>query len=230
MTTIPQGWLLSTPSLPLVWVLNQVRVAGAVEFDDAVALTERFQPDLPYRQLMVESDDTGARMEDRFRAQRWRVDCEVTMVLASGPDRRVDPSLVYEPPAEAVLELLRRWNAEGHGHTPTADEQEQLTDYWLREFRAREARLLGVRGRDGALAAVTMLYSDGVTAQVENVYTVPEERGRGFARALVSRAIELAAERDHALTFIVADEFDWPKGLYARLGFEPAGRTWAFHG
>jgi GNAT superfamily N-acetyltransferase len=221
---------MSTPSLPLVWVLNQVRVAGAVEFDDAVALTERHQPDLPYRQLMVESDQTGARMEDLFRAARWRVDCEVTMVLASGPDRKVDTNLVDEPAAEAVLELLRRWNAEGHGHTPTAAEQDQLTDYWLREFRAREARLLGARGRDGALAAVTMLYSDGATAQVENVYTVPEERGRGFGRALVSRAIELGVEGDHELTFIVADEFDWPKGLYARLGFEPAGRTWAFHG
>jgi GNAT superfamily N-acetyltransferase len=230
VATIPHGWLISTPSLPLVWVLNQVRVAGAVEFDDAVSLTERHQPGLPYRQLMVESDETGARMEDRFRANRWRVDCEVTMVLASGPDRRVDTSFVYEPVAEAVLDLLRRWNAEGHGHTPTTDEQDQLTDYWLREFRARDARLLGVRGSSGALAAVTMLYSDGATAQVENVYTVPEERGRGFARALVSRAIELGAEGGHELTFIVADEFDWPKGLYARLGFEPCGRTWAFHG
>ena len=75
-----------------------------------------------------------------------------------------------------------------------------------------------------------MLYSDGTTAEVENVYTAPEERGRGFARALVSRAVQLGVDGGHELTFIVADDFDWPKRLYARLGFEPAGRTWSFHG
>jgi GNAT superfamily N-acetyltransferase len=230
VTPISEGWLIRTPSLPLVWALNQVRIAGAIEFDDAVSLTGRHQRELPYRQLMVESDETGARMEDRFRASRWRVDCEVTMVLVSGPDRRVQTDAVFEPSAEPVLELLRRWNAEDQSHAPTAEEQDQLSEYWQQEFRARDARLLGVRGRSGALAAVTMLYSDGETAQVENVYTAPEERGQGFARALVSRAVELGAEGGHELTFIVADDYDWPKLLYARLGFEPVGRTWAFHG
>jgi GNAT superfamily N-acetyltransferase len=209
--------------------LNQVRLAGGVEFDDAVSLAERHQGQLPYRQLMVEDERSGARMEARFRAERWRVDCEVTMVLARGADRKVDTGIVCEPLEEAVLALLGRWSAEDADHTPTAEEQRQLGDYWKREFRARNARLLGVRGRSGELAAVAQLYSDGAVAQVENVYTAPEERGRGFARALVSRAIELAAEGEHELTFIVADDYDWPQLLYARLGFEPVGRSWAFH-
>jgi hypothetical protein len=34
---------------------------------------------------------------------------------------------------------------------------------------------------------------------------------------------------DPELLFIVADDNDWPKDLYARLGFEPVGRTRAFH-
>ena len=146
MTPIPEGWLISTRSLPLVWALNQVRVDGAIEFQDAVSLTDRHQRGLRYRQLMVERDETGAQLEDRLRAARWRVDCQVTMVLASGPDRRVPTSAVYEPPADAVLELLRRWNVEAQAGRPTADEQEQLTEYWLREFLARDARLLGIRG------------------------------------------------------------------------------------
>ena len=32
----------------------------------------------------------------------------------------------------------------------------------------------------------------------------------------------------HELIFIVADDDDWPKDLYARLGFDPIGRAWAF--
>jgi GNAT superfamily N-acetyltransferase len=220
--------VIRTPSLSLVWLLNQVRIARPIGFEEAVSLTERHQGELPYRQLMVEEAESGARMEISFRADQWRVDREVTMVLAGGPDRQVDTSVVSEPPIEPVLELLRRWNREGQGHTPTDEEQRQLTDYWELEFRARNARLLGVEGGSG-LAAVTQLYSDGRVAQVENVYTVPEERGRGFARALVTRAVELAVEGGHELIFIVADDLDWPKQLYARLGFEPAGRTWAFH-
>jgi GNAT superfamily N-acetyltransferase len=227
LVPIREGWLIRTPSLPLAWVLNQVRIARPIEFQEAISLAERYQGQLPYRQLMVDDDESGAQMEAHFRADHWRVDCEVTMVLAGGPDRFGDTSMVYEPPEDAVLELLRRWI--GEDHAPTAQEQRELTEYWKREFRARNARLLGVRGRSGELAAVTQLYSDGAVAQVENVYTAPEERGRGFARALVSRALELAAEGDHELTFIVADDYDWPKLLYARLGFEPVGRTWGFH-
>jgi hypothetical protein len=29
-------------------------------------------------------------------------------------------------------------------------------------------------------------------------------------------------------TFLVADDEDWPKELYARLGFEPIGRRYEF--
>ena len=50
-----------------------------------------------------------------------------------------------------------------------------------------------------------------------------------FARALVTRAVSLAREAGHELTFIVADDNDWPKQLYARIGFEPVGYAWLFH-
>jgi hypothetical protein len=33
------------------------------------------------------------------------------------------------------------------------------------------------------------------------------------------------ADRDE-LTFVVADEGDWPKDWYGRLGFEPVGRRY----
>ena len=50
-----------------------------------------------------------------------------------------------------------------------------------REIRALGDRLLGVRSGDGRLVAITKLRSDGLTAQVEDVYAAPEARGRGFA-------------------------------------------------
>ena len=118
---------------------------------------------------------------------------------------------------------------EGSAHQPSAQEERELARCWELEWRARTARLLGIRGRSGGLAAIALLYSDGVIAQVEDVYTVPEERGRGFARALVTRAVRLAREGGHELTFIVADDRGWPKHLYERLGFDAVGRSWSFH-
>ncbi len=67
------------------------------------------------------------------------------------------------------------------------------------------------------------------TAQLEDVYTAPEERGRGHARALVTHAVAEARQKDPDLIFIVADDNDWPKHLYGRIGFEPIGWTWSFH-
>jgi GNAT superfamily N-acetyltransferase len=229
VSDIPEGWLIRTRSLPLVWSLNQVRVSRPIEAGDAVALAERHLADLPYRQLLVEHEASGARLERELARQGWRVDREVTMRLARGRDREVDTSTVVEPPTEDVLELMTRWMREGSAHRPTAQEERELAQSWQLEWTARNAQLLGLRGQSGGLAAITMLYSDGAIAQVEDVYTVPEERGRGFARALVTRAVKLAGEGGHELTFIVADDRGWPKDLYSRLGFEPVGRIWSFH-
>jgi hypothetical protein len=41
---------------------------------------------------------------------------------------------------------------------------------------------------------------------------------------VTAAATRAALAGDAELTFIVADEDDWPKDLYARLGFVPLGR------
>jgi predicted GNAT family acetyltransferase len=66
-------------------------------------------------------------------------------------------------------------------------------------------------------------------AQIEDVFTAPEARRRGFARALITHAVQQALAGEHDLVFIVADDNGWPKQLYRRIGFEPIGRSWAFH-
>jgi predicted GNAT family acetyltransferase len=104
-----------------------------------------------------------------------------------------------------------------------------VIDATSREARARAATNLGIRDEAGELVAMTKLYSDGATAQVEDVYTMPAWRNRGCARRLITRAIALAHEARHDLVFIEADDNGWPKQLYARLGFDPVGRIGVFH-
>jgi GNAT superfamily N-acetyltransferase len=89
----------------------------------------------------------------------------------------------------------------------------------------------GVRDQAGTAAALTKLRADEAsgTGWVEDVYTLPAARGRGIARALVTHATNVAREKVLEFTFIVADDNDWPKQLYAKLGFRPVGHLWSFH-
>lgn len=223
---IEAGCVVSSPSLPAVWSLNQVRVALPLGFESLVELADEQLEGCRYLQIAVENQDTGPALEDAFRAAGWKTEREVHMILSGEPDRQVDTSIVTDAGEDEVAEVMRRWFAEDE---PNSDALGQLVDFSRREARACRDRLLGVRSSDGQLVAVGKLRSDGRIAQVEDVYTVPSARGRGFARAVVTRAVGLARDAGHDLIFIPADDNDWPKELYARIGFRPLGRLWQFH-
>ena len=92
--------------------------------------------------------------------------------------------------------------------------------------RAGNSRFFAVQV-DGRPVAAAQLNSDGRIAEVDDVATLPEFRRRGYASAVVLRAVEEALAAGHDLVFLVAEDEDWPKELYARLGFEAVGRTWS---
>ena len=227
MRPITPGWVARSQSLPMVWGLNHVRLTRPVTYAQALALAEEHLGDLPYRHLIVEHQPTAERLEAPFLADGWKVDREVMMVLARAPDRELDTDIAFEADGDEVARLMTRWVSEGE--QLSGDELAQVVECTRREARARRARQLGVANEDGVLVAMTKLYSDGRIAQVEDVYTTPGARGRGYARAMIGRALELARAARHELVFIVADDDGWPKELYARLGFDPVGRMLGFH-
>jgi ribosomal protein S18 acetylase RimI-like enzyme len=226
---IPGGWVARTGSLPAVWSLNHVRLSSPTSYEEAIAVCERHLGDLGYYQLYVDHEPSALTLAQTLGRQGWEVDVELHSVLVRAPDREADTSLVIEPDEDESVALMERWFAEDETLHLTAQSMRELLNYNTRTWRARDARRLGVRLDDGRLAAVTMLFPAGDVAQVEDVYTIPEARRCGYARALVTHATELARRGGHELTFIVADDNDWPKQLYAKLGFEPVGRTWLFH-
>jgi predicted GNAT family acetyltransferase len=81
---------------------------------------------------------------------------------------------------------------------------------------------------EGRVVSAAELYSDGRSAQVEDVATSPDNRGRGLASAVVLRAVEEAVASGHDFVFLIANDGSWPRELYARLGFETIGHTWSF--
>jgi GNAT superfamily N-acetyltransferase len=159
--------------------------------------------------------------------RRWLVERNVVMVLRrprTGSTRdglarevdaaaheRVDAATVREEPYGRDEEVVR-----------------QLVGMRAAMARAVPATRYFVGAIDGIDAAVTTLYSDGATAQVEDVATLRDHRRRGLARATLTMAIDAALEMGHELVFIVADDEDWPKDLYGRMGFDPVGRFWGF--
>jgi GNAT superfamily N-acetyltransferase len=224
---VSAGLVLRTPSLPAVWSANQLRITEPVGFDALLRLADEQLPQLGYVDIAEEDQVAGQALEPAFRAAGWKVERDVVMVLSEPPDRPADTSSVCEAGEDELMDLMDRWFAEDPG--PSARERIELVDYNRREAHVHGDRMLGVRSSDGQLVAITKLRSDGRTAQVEDVYTVPEARGRGYARALVSRAAELARDDGAGLTFIIADDNDWPRLLYRRIGFRPVGHVWHFH-
>ena len=81
---------------------------------------------------------------------------------------------------------------------------------------------------DGRIAGSCELYLEGDVAQIEDVNTLEEFRGRGVARNVVLRAAEEAARSGATFVFLFADEQDWPRHLYARLGFDEVGQSRLF--
>ena len=119
-------------------------------------------------------------------------------------------------------EIIREWQ-------PDADEKtvSEIVAAGALQLKAATSRVFGVV-EDGEVVSSAQLYSDGSTAQVEDVATLPAYRGRGHAKALVTRAVKEAVADNHEFIFLVADGDDWPKKLYNRLGFEEVGSRFAF--
>jgi ribosomal protein S18 acetylase RimI-like enzyme len=226
--TYPLGWGVRTPAFPFVWILNQLCITEPAELEDVVALADSHQGDLSFRHVHIEDELTGRRLGSQLTDTAWRLEREVLMVLEAPADRVVDTSRVVDLDEEQMLGLMRRWGLEERPQA-SADEVEQISEYNRREGKLWNERLIGALDGDGNPVSVTKFRSDSVIGWVEDVYTAPEARGQGHARMLVTYATEVLREGGHELVFIIADEDDWPKELYAKLGFQPVGLLHTIH-
>jgi ribosomal protein S18 acetylase RimI-like enzyme len=217
----PSGRAVFTDELPHRLDGNYLWVERYADPTELVAEAERHQR----RLIFVPDPEIGDRLAPWFEQEGWRVDRHVVMAQLRAPEREADLGLVQEL-REEELRPARRRVLSGH---PWATE-EVLDQIFAAKRLIGErvrARFLGVVV-DGEVVSYADLYQDGADAQVEDVGTLDEHRGRGYASAVVLAAIE-ASRRDGAeLVFLVADANDWPQELYRRLGFETVGNYTKF--
>ena len=227
MRSIEGGWLVRSLTFEKVWGLNQVRLKGPTEFEKCVALADECMSEFPFRHLVIEDGTAAAYLDDSFLAAGWKVEREVMMALDRPPDRGVDTSAVVELEEDQMVRLMELWALEEHvGIEP--ERLDQLMEYNRRVGRAWNENCFGIVESDGSPVAITKLRMNDASAWVEDVYTVPEARGRGYARTLVTHATAIARSGRKDLTFILADDDDWPKNLYSRIGFERVGQMRVF--
>lgn len=225
----PLGSAVFNDTLPLVWSLNTLRVDRTrTTAEEIAAEAERLQGEagLGHRRVVILDEAEGRELEEPFNALGWKTDAYLFMVPRREPNRRVDTSDVAEVEREALApirdSILREW-------LPEADEEV------VRQVREAD-RLMAAAGKarhfaavvDGIPVSSTDLYSDGRTAQIEDVGTLPDHRGQGHASAVVMRALEEARAMGHEFVFLSADARNWPKELYRRLGFDGIGERYGY--
>lgn len=220
------GTALLTPSLPLVWQVNAVRVEDPeAEAGELAAEAEEVQAAFGHRKLVVHDERLGARLAPAFAEAGWNVFRVLIMLRTRVPDRAAELEPAGELSRErgaAALAAFRREQPFGWQDEAVC----QLAEMDARYDRALAARDFGSPPGDPACAC--RLYTYAGMAQVDEVGTLEARRGRGHARAAVSAAADAAAADGCEAVFIVTDAADWPQELYRRLGFDEIGATYEF--
>jgi ribosomal protein S18 acetylase RimI-like enzyme len=219
------GPALFNDTLSTIWSLNVLRAEqpGDATAEEIAAEADRVQAELGHRRVILPPG--AAVLEEGFRRLGWKPDHFLFMVYRGGGEP-ADTARVEEVEPRRLRrlreEIIREWQ-------PDADKKtvSEMNAANLLQVKAANSRIFGIV-EDGEVVSSAQLFSDGGTAQVEDVATLPAYRGRGHAKALVNRAVEEAVAGNHEFIFLVAEGHDWPKKLYNRLGFEEVGSRFAF--
>ncbi|HEY1330282.1 MAG TPA: GNAT family N-acetyltransferase [Actinomycetota bacterium] len=180
---------------------------------------------LDHRLVAVEDGPTGALLAPGLREAGWWIGHGEVMVLRRPPDRPAPDGTAREVSWQEMRPAKERM-ARAEPYATDDETVRQLVD--RRDATAQAVTVRHFAAFDGDRAvSIADLYQDGDVAQIEDVWTEPAYRGRGLARATVLAAAE-AAKPDADLVFLNADVDDWPKKLYAKLGFDVVGFEYDF--
>jgi ribosomal protein S18 acetylase RimI-like enzyme len=215
------GTIVRCARLPDYWDYNLVRVEEdpGTDAPALAAVADAALADAAHRRIEIEPIAVGERLRDGFRAMGWLTTRLVWMLHGgAAPDHSGQP--VGEVHYDTVNELRKAWHREDF---PDEDPSAYLIQ--ARELAlSRDTRVLAALrgGEPVGFAQLERVLAGAVVAQV---YVRPKARGDGLGTALTTAAIAAAQAADpNGDLWIVADDEDRPKELYARLGFRPVWR------
>jgi ribosomal protein S18 acetylase RimI-like enzyme len=221
------GTAVFQDDFPNRWDSNFLRVdrsVGDATAADLAAFADEVFASLAHREVVVDDAD-GGRLADGFRELDYEVDRLISMVLRREPDHAPEMD-AREVEFEELRPLAVAANVESHGGM-APDVAEMLADFGV-VTRDRAGARFFITDVDGRPVASCELYVHEGAAEVDNVHTLTPFRNRGGARAAVGAAIDAARSAGADLVWLLADAEDWPRRLYAKIGFDPLGECWHF--
>lgn len=189
---------------------------------ELVADAEPALSGLGHRMLVADEPPDLTRLAADLAREGWTIERHVAMVAGPAPADRAPRHAAREVPPPELVVPRRLAVREDFDETMLA--AIEAADQAL--ARAAAERSFLSCAADGSVAAMARLYTDGAIGQIEDVHTLRAHRGDGHAQAVVLAALAASRAAGHTLTFLWADEDDWPRELYRRLGFEVVGRRW----
>jgi GNAT superfamily N-acetyltransferase len=220
------------PERATVWDANQIRAVRAAdpdEIDSVLAWAEEVYADLPHRRVAVDGD-TPHSFEARLALDGWEVTPVLQHVLsgALSDDRPVPTGVTIravdgDDDWAAMVRLTRLDHLEEAVKESRDPWDESLTaaivGHRRRKTPETQPFLASLDDEDvGMFSAMPGIDGMGL---VEDLFVAPEARGRGIAIALIRHCVANARARGAREVGIGSDPGDWPKRLYARLGFRP---------
>ncbi|MGD0273512.1 MAG: GNAT family N-acetyltransferase [Gaiellaceae bacterium] len=219
--------VLMCESLPLVWDRNYLRVEdGGASASELASLADRVLggAGLSHRRIFTDSPEIADRLAPQFKSLGWKAQQLLVMIYNGQVEEETLP-LVAEV---EIDEMLPFWEEENrHYHPESPDLVRQLGEQNLLIAGRIDSQYFA-RRLDGRVVSACQVFSRGATAQVESIGTLPDYRNRGLASSVIRRAVAEAVRTGHDLVWLLAEEDDWPKALYAKLGFNPVGHFCAF--
>ncbi|MFF8955000.1 GNAT family N-acetyltransferase [Streptomyces sp. NPDC014894] len=224
---LPGGFAVHDETFRRSRANNQLFIDTPVDAEALPALAERALGHLPHRTISVLDDESGtACAEPLIRAgythSVYLVMLHTGQAPAGGRAEEVDLDAIRGPLTRVLRDFL-----------PDADDEvvRHLVDRrGARRRGADSVHFVGARTEEGEVASWADLYMDPAagTAQIEDLNTSVSHLRRGYADAVLSAALRLAADRGCGTRFLIADAEDWPRHWYERRGFSVIGRCHGF--
>ncbi len=208
--------VLATAALP-----TEVSTSEVLAFTDYVCAVRG----LTHRKIDVLDEAVNLRLAPGLLTAGYAASPVLIMVALDSVEPTAGHVSVEVVDEEVVRGLVEEgWQLEA----PDFSEEtvRQLVGRRVAIDRAGDVTRLAVRDpRTGMVAAKADLVVIGGVAEIDDVLTLPDHRGRGYASALVCDAVIRARANGAVLVYLQAAEDDWPQHLYSRLGFVAVGRV-----
>ena len=223
------GTGLFNDEIPFKYDSNFLRVEGSPEVtaERLAEEAERLMSDGVYehRRVVVADEDLGAALQPGFEELGWEHSRYLWMEHVRAPSRQ-SRGLAFEMDNADHI-LVKQIFDRREPYSARDDVVKQMARSNQMIAAATLRRAFGVRA-GGVIASVCETYSDGTIGQIEDVATLEEHRGKGLGTEVVLEALAALQRANHELIFLVADDDDWPKTMYEKLGFEGVGVTYQF--